>query len=86
MEKFLTLRLSTRGRLTVPKSIRDRHGWRPGAEIFIEDTGDHLILREAFRVQEASVEELVGCAGYTGRRRSLEEMEEGIARGARKDR
>jgi hypothetical protein len=33
-----------------------------------------------------TLEDLIGCAGYSGPSRSLEEMEAGIARGARERR
>ncbi len=78
-----TSRLSTKGQLIIPKEIRERHGWRPGSELIVEDRGSEVVLRSSTRVPETSLEDLVGCTGYTGPRRSLEEMEEAIARGAR---
>jgi AbrB family looped-hinge helix DNA binding protein len=82
----MTTRLSTKGQLIIPKEIRERHGWGPGAEIEIEDRGDAIVLRRVAEVPESTLEEILGCTGYRGPAHSLEEMEAGIARGARRDR
>ena len=82
----MTTRLSTKGQLIIPKGGRDRHGWRPGIALIIEDHADHVVLRPAADVPETSLDELVGCTGYAGPRRSLEDMDEAVARGARESR
>jgi AbrB family looped-hinge helix DNA binding protein len=79
----MTIRLSTKGQLIIPKEIRDRHGWGPGVELEIEERGDSVVVRRTVDVPDTTLEELVGCAGYRGPAHSLEEMEAGIARRAR---
>lgn len=81
----MVTKLSTKGQLIIPKEIRDRHGWSAGTEIEIEDRSDTVVLRPVDDLQypETTFDDLVGCAGYRGPRRSQEEMEAGIARGAR---
>ena len=79
-------RLSTKGQLIIPKEIRERHGWTPGMELMVEDRGDSVVLRRAEHLPETTLDDLVGCAGYEGPARSLEEMEAAIARGARERR
>jgi AbrB family looped-hinge helix DNA binding protein len=82
----MTTRLSTKGQLIIPKEIRDRYGWEPGVELEIEDQGDHVVVRRVESLPETSLEDLVGCAGYRGPRRSLEEMEQAIMELARESR
>lgn len=82
----MTTRLSTKGQLIIPKEIRDRYGWEAGVELEIEDQGDHVVIRRAESLPETTLEELVGCAGYRGPRRSLADMEAAIAKGARESR
>lgn len=82
----MTTRLSTKGQLIIPKEIRDRYGWEAGVELEIEDQGDHVVIRRAESMPETTLEELVGCAGYQGPRRSLADMEAAIAKGARESR
>lgn len=75
--------LSTKGQLIIPKEIRDRHGWKAGSQLILEDRGSEVILRSSVSVPRTTLHDLLGCTGYTGPRRSLEEMEQAIARGAR---
>ena len=82
----MTTRLSTKGQLIIPKEIRDRYGWEPGVELEIEDQGDHVVVRRVESLPETRLEDLVGCAGYRGPRRSLEEMEQAIIEMARESR
>lgn len=79
-------RLSTKGQLIIPKEIRERHGWTPGMELIVEDHGDSVVLRRAEDLPKTTLEDLVGCAGYKGPARTLEDMEAAIARGARERR
>lgn len=79
-------RLSTKGQLIIPREIRARHGWTPGTELVVEDHGDSVVLRRAEDLPVTTLEDLIGCAGYTGPARTLEEMEAAIARGARERR
>jgi AbrB family looped-hinge helix DNA binding protein len=79
-------RLSTKGQLIIPKAIRERHGWSAGSELALEDRGDAIVIRSARPAPETTFEELVGCIGYRGPARSLEDMEVAIARGARERR
>jgi AbrB family looped-hinge helix DNA binding protein len=79
-------RLSTKGQLIIPKAIRERHGWSPGSELALEDHGDAVVIRSVKHGPETTFEELVGCIGYRGPARSLEDMEAAIARGARERR
>ena len=80
------VRLSTKGQLVVPREIRERHGWSAGVELVFEDSGDRVVLREVHEIPETRLEDLIGCTGYRGPAKTLEEMEAGIAEGARKSR
>jgi AbrB family looped-hinge helix DNA binding protein len=82
----MTTRLSTKGQLIIPKEIRERHGWEAGIELEIEDRGDAVLLRRAAEVPETTLEDLLGCTGYQGPAHRLEEMEAGVAKGARQNR
>jgi len=81
-----TVRLSTKGRLVVPKAIRERHGWSAGAELIFEDQVDRVILRQVEDRPPTRIEDLIGCTGYRGPAKSLKEMDQGIAKGARRRR
>jgi hypothetical protein len=55
-------------------------------DLIVEDRGDSVVLRRADELPVTSLEDLVGCAGYKGPPRTLEEMEAAIAQGARERR
>ncbi|MGQ9780295.1 MAG: AbrB/MazE/SpoVT family DNA-binding domain-containing protein [Bacillota bacterium] len=75
-------RLSSKGQVVIPKEIRAAHGWKTGTEFVVEDRGDAVILRVARPFPPTRVEDVLGCTGYKGPRRSLAEMEAAIAKGA----
>ncbi|NPV81059.1 MAG: AbrB/MazE/SpoVT family DNA-binding domain-containing protein [Firmicutes bacterium] len=79
-------RLSSKGQVVIPKAIRAAHRWGPGTELVVEDRGDAIILRPARPFAPTRVEDVLGCAGYKGPKRTLKEMESAIARGAREQR
>jgi len=85
-DRQYSVRLSTKGQLVVPKEVRLRHGWNEGVELLLEDDGDGVLLRAARSLPETTLDDLVGCAGYRGPTKTLEEMEAAIARGARERR
>ncbi len=78
---MLTTRLSSKGQLIIPKAIRRAHGWEKGVELIVEDRGDQVVLRPVRPLPKTEVDEVRGCTGYRGPRRSLEEMEAAIAKG-----
>jgi AbrB family looped-hinge helix DNA binding protein len=83
-----TTRLSSKGQIILPKSIRSAHHWEPGLEFQVEDTADGVLLRPVKAFKQTSLEEVVGCTGYQGPSKSVEDMEAAIAAGvkARHDR
>lgn len=83
LEAIVRTKLSTKGQLIIPQEIRTRLGWRAGTELEVEEREGGVILRLPIELPTTSLAELIGCSGYQGPRRSIEEMDEAIARGAR---
>lgn len=77
-----TTRLSNKGQIVIPKQVRSAHGWEPGLEFIVEDTGDGIKLKPVTPFKETKAEDLLGSIGYKGPRKSLKEMEAAIAKGA----
>jgi AbrB family looped-hinge helix DNA binding protein len=73
-----TIRLSTKGQIVIPREMRARHHWESGTELIIEDRGDALVLRVAKPFDLTHVEDGLGCTGYRGPAKTLEEMDAGI--------
>lgn len=79
-----TIRLSTRGRLTIPDEIRKTLGWEAGDEISVELRGDEVTLRRVTSLPKTTLRDFVGSLDYDGPAKSVEEMEAGIAEGVRR--
>jgi AbrB family looped-hinge helix DNA binding protein len=77
-------RLSSKGQVIIPKAVRDRHGWQPGVELEVEDQGDVVVLRPANPFPPTTIDEVYGCLKYDGRPVTIEEMDEAVAREARR--
>jgi AbrB family looped-hinge helix DNA binding protein len=78
-------RLSTKGQVVVPKEIRERRNWEPGAELIVEETEDGVMLRRAPRFPATRVEEVYGRLHRAGMTPvTVEEMNAAIIDEARR--
>ena len=80
-----TTKLSSKGQIILPKSIRAAHNWDTGIEFAIEDTPDGILLRPLKPFPPTQLKDVYGCVAYAGKAKSLKEMEAGI-KAAMKDR
>ena len=76
--------LSSRGQVVIPRKIRQDHGWRSGLVFSIIEEGNKLILKPISNKKTVDINDVIGCAGYTGSKKSLAEMDAGIIEEARK--
>jgi AbrB family looped-hinge helix DNA binding protein len=79
-----TTRLSTKGQIIVPKSIRDSRTWAPGTEFIVEETTDGILLRPAERFPESKLDEVAGYLRWKGKPKSVSEMNTAIEREVRR--
>src|ERR1035441_827002 len=56
-----TTRLSTKGQIVLPKTIRTSRAWGPGTEFTVEETGAGILLRPAGPFPETDLDQVVGC-------------------------
>jgi AbrB family looped-hinge helix DNA binding protein len=80
----LTIRLSTKGQLILPKSIRERRRWDAGTRIVVEDTADGVLLTAAPIFEPTCSEEVFGSLKVAGPAKTLEEMDAGVLAEARR--
>jgi AbrB family looped-hinge helix DNA binding protein len=78
-----TTRLSSKGQLVLPKSIRDADDWGEGTEFTVERVADGVLLRPLRPVPPTRLEDVVGSAGYHGPAKSIQQMEKAIERGVK---
>jgi len=72
--------LSTKGQIVLPQSIRAQLGLVPGSELEVTTEGDVIILKRPSRFPPVTLEEAMGSVSYEGPARTVEEMNEGVAR------
>ncbi|MBI5640514.1 MAG: AbrB/MazE/SpoVT family DNA-binding domain-containing protein [Nitrospirae bacterium] len=82
---MLTTRLSSKGQVIIPKPLRTRHHWEPGQDLIAVDTDEGVLLRPASPFPETSLRKVASCLPYSGKAKTLEEIEEAIKKGALKD-
>jgi AbrB family looped-hinge helix DNA binding protein len=75
-----TTRLSTKGQVVLPKSIRTARAWGPGTTFHVEETDDGILLRPAVRFNESDLEEVAGCLRSKRKAATLAEMRTAIER------
>jgi len=73
-----TTRLSSKGQVIIPKSIRDAHRWSIGQEFIIEDTSDGIVLKPKPPFPRTTINDVAGCLKYHGAPKSIEEMHDAI--------
>lgn len=76
-------RISSKGQLVLPKALRQSRGMVEGAEVEVEEVPGGVLLKLVRGPEEASLADLVGCTGYQGPPRTLQDMEFAIRKGAR---
>jgi AbrB family looped-hinge helix DNA binding protein len=78
-----TTKLSSKGQVVLPKPVRDARSWKPGTELAVEETTDGILLRPLRPFPTTSINEVFGYLKYSGRAKTLREMEKAIGRGVR---
>ena len=78
-----TTRLSSKGQVVLPKSVRAAHGWKPGTELVVRDREDGVLL-EPKRIKRGSWDRLYGFLPYSGKPKTLREMDAAVLAEARK--
>jgi AbrB family looped-hinge helix DNA binding protein len=73
-----TTKLSSKGQLILPKTIRDAHAWRAGTEFLVEDTPDGVLLRPRKSLPPTHLEDVAGSLKFQGPAKSLDEMDAAI--------
>lgn len=74
-----TTRLSSKGQIILPKTVRDDHHWTQGMDFVVEDTGDGVLLRPVKTTPPSRLDDVVGSLRVRGPARTIEEMDAAIS-------
>jgi AbrB family looped-hinge helix DNA binding protein len=75
-----TTKLSSKGQVVLPKSVRDEHGWGEGTEFIVETTPQGVLLRPKKTFPATRIDGVFGSLPYQGKAKSLADFEAGIRR------
>ncbi|MGF1538962.1 MAG: AbrB/MazE/SpoVT family DNA-binding domain-containing protein [Pleurocapsa sp.] len=76
-----TTRLSSKGQVIIPKTLRDAHHWLAGQELIAINTGDGILLKPKKPFRETKLENVAGYLQYEGKAKTLEKMDDAISIG-----
>jgi len=79
-------KLSSKGQVVLPNSIRTARKWRAGVRLAVENRPEGVLLRLLTPFAETRLAEAIGSAGYRGKRRTQRDMDNAILREARRRR
>ena len=80
-----TTKLSSKGQIILPKSVRDANRWAVGTEFSVESVDEGVLLRPLRPFGRSKLEDVVGSLRRPGAKpRTIEEMDAAIAKQTRK--
>lgn len=85
MQSATLIRLSSKGQVVIPKSIRHQHQWHSGQQFVVEETDSGILLRpvKPSLFPKTTLQQAAGClqSAYAGEPKTLEDMEDAIRQG-----
>lgn len=76
-------KISSKGQIVLPQAVREDLKWSPGTELIVQKTKEGVLLRPAKLFPPTTYEEVEGILQYKGKPKTLEEMDEAIAKGVK---
>lgn len=81
-----TTKLSTKGQVVLPKSLRVARRWKSGMEFLVQEREGGILLVPKPAAKARTWRSILGYLPYSGRAKSIREMDEGVAAEARRHR
>ncbi len=76
-------KLSSKGQVAYSRAIEKSLHWEAGQELVVIDVGDGILLKSRDVFQETQINDVASCLKFTGKARSLEDMELAILKGVK---
>jgi AbrB family looped-hinge helix DNA binding protein len=78
-----TTRLSSKGQVIIPKTLRSTHRWEAGLELMVIDTGEGLLLKPMAPFAPTLLADVAGMLKTRVRPKSAEEIKSALTRDIR---
>ncbi len=82
IQKQITIVISTKGQVMLPRNICDGRHWSPGTRLSVEETPDGVLLKAVPVFPATSVEAVFASLRHTGPALSIEDMDLVVTREA----
>ncbi len=79
-----TTRLSTKGQVVLPKSLRARRRWVRGTEFVLREYDEGILLTPKKSGRGGNWESLIGCVSYHGPRKTIAQMDRAVEAAAKR--
>ena len=76
-----TTHVSSKGQVIIPKPIRDAQQLNVGQELEVEIVTQGILLKIKNKRPKSTLNDLVGCTGYQGKAKTIDEMTDSIQQG-----
>jgi AbrB family looped-hinge helix DNA binding protein len=81
-----TTKLSSKGQIVLPRSIRNARNLQPGTEFSVEETAEGILLRPLKPFARTSTDQVFGSLRYAGKAKTVAQMHEAVLAEARRRR
>lgn len=81
--KMETTRLSSKGQVIIPKTVRTTHHWEAGLELVVIDTGDGILLKPKAPFSATELANVAGLLKARVKPKTDEEIEAALKKGAK---
>jgi bifunctional DNA-binding transcriptional regulator/antitoxin component of YhaV-PrlF toxin-antitoxin module len=78
-----TTRLLQQGQVILPEALRNAHKWETGQEFLVLNLEDGVLLKPKPLFAPRQLDEVAGCLRYSGKPKTLTDMENAIAEGVK---
>ena len=83
MTDDLITTISSEGQVILPGSVRKKRDWNTGTRLVVQETPEGVLLKTAPAFKPTMQGSAFGMLKYTGRPKTIAEMDEGILEEAR---
>ena len=81
---MITTRLSSKGQIIIPKSVREARQWQTGQELIVLETADGILLTPKHAFAPTTLDHVAGCLHTPGLSKTDTEIELAMKAAARR--
>lgn len=80
MKNLKQTKLSSKGQVVIPKSLRQKMKWTTGQSLSLVETSKGILLKPNFGIPKTKLEDVAGCLAYSGKSKSIQQIKQAAKR------